>query len=276
MFHSMDVANWWNHLTPDTVTDDWIFHCLTQHIAELVKIFVAGRPAVMKEKKHEDQIAAVNKIMKQFAKYLCESGMRFTDSKLEWPAGGMPAGYSSISELQYKFPSWFPFQGHNDSHDKPIVPMGMTSPEDGDELIREIAQAITEDDSVNAKAKTIIIHGFTFPKRSDPHVCSDKEYSKFMLTPPVYDVIRKKLSPEDHWVDWDGIGYRPEILSTSKTRNQLGIVAGDHKSLGQFLLSMKDKIHEMMEGVYHIPWPKPKKGVISGLIEKIKKKFHKV
>jgi len=188
--------------------------------------------------------------MKTIGGYLCTKALRINSSVLEFPAGGMPAGFSSLSELQPKLHvPWRLFKP-----DQPIVPVGLMPEQLGEQLAREIAQSVATDDEDNAKARTVFIHGFTFPKRSEPHICADTDLKKFMLPKDVYIVIMQKTSPTNFWVDFDGMGYRPEVTSVSKTKDELDHVTGDSESYWKMIKKNPKQWYRELRSMFHSNW----------------------
>lgn len=153
---SMDLVSWKRHVLADRNDKDWRFECATQHGAELMNLWSAGREAVAALKSTTEKRAVANREIRKSLRLLCSKVFRADKNVLRQPAGGASAQYSSASGTD----NWRALRAKRP--DLAIQPVGLTSVEEAEEFYRSVADKLKRDGHAVE---------FSYPSRSMPDLC---------------------------------------------------------------------------------------------------------
>lgn len=175
---SMDLVSWKRHKKADLVNDDWRFHCLIEHGAELVRLWAEGRSAIGESGSAEAKQRVATQHVQKALQYLCRSVFRADAAVLSRPAGGASAAFSSAGGSDYwRFLS-------KQLPDKAIQPVGLTSPEEAEAFYRRVAAQLKADGETAE---------YSYPSRDMPDLC------KSVLTDHVMHAALRCTNDEIEW-----------------------------------------------------------------------------
>ena len=153
---SMDLVSWKRHALADRNHEDWRFNCLSQHSAELMKLWSSGRDAVTAKKSKLEKRDVANREIRKSLRLLCEKVLRTDENVLRQPAGGASAQYSSASGTD----NWRVLRTKRP--DLAIQPVGLTSIEEAEEFYRSVSAKLEREGHAAE---------FSYPPRSMPDLC---------------------------------------------------------------------------------------------------------